>query len=80
MGIFDFFKSGKPKANCLNPASSSSAPARPAGVADTPLNAEFTPDYITTLGPNDIFVFGSNLAGAHAGGAAHIAHKRFGAI
>lgn len=80
MGIFDFFKSGKPKANCLNPASSYSAPARPAGVADTPLNAEFTPDYITTLGPNDIFVFGSNLAGAHAGGAAHIAHKRFGAI
>ncbi len=27
---------------------------------------------ITQLGPNEIFVFGSNLAGAHGGGAARI--------
>ena len=38
-----------------------------------------TPEYITSLKPNEIFVFGSNLAGMHGGGAAHIAHKLFGA-
>ena len=30
--------------------------------------------------PNEIFVFGSNLAGAHGGGAAHLSYIRFGAI
>ena len=35
---------------------------------------------ITELRPNEIFVFGSNLAGQHAGGAAYLAYKRFGAI
>lgn len=45
-----------------------------------PLNEKFTPDFITELGTNDIFVFGSNLAGAHAGGAAKLAHHKFGAI
>ena len=39
-----------------------------------------TPDHINTLGPNEIFVFGSNLAGRHAGGAARLAVDRFGAI
>ena len=39
-----------------------------------------TPDRINTLGPNEIFVFGSNLAGMHAGGAARLAVDRFGAI
>ena len=29
---------------------------------------------------NEIFVFGSNLAGAHGGGAARLAYNRFGAI
>ena len=38
-----------------------------------------TPEYITSLKPNEIFVFGSNLAGMHGGGAAHIAQKLFGA-
>jgi len=32
----------------------------------------FTLKWISELEPNEIFVFGSNLAGAHAGGAAHI--------
>lgn len=44
------------------------------------LNEKYTPEYITELGPKDIFVFGSNLAGAHGGGAARIAHQKFGAI
>lgn len=38
-----------------------------------------TPDFITHLEPNEIFVFGSNLAGMHGGGAARIAYKHFGA-
>ena len=43
-------------------------------------NREFTPDRITSLKENEIFVFGSNLAGAHGGGAAWLAYQRFGAI
>ena len=39
-----------------------------------------TPDFITHLKPNEIFVFGSNLAGHHGGGAARLAYARFGAI
>ena len=43
-------------------------------------NREFTPDRITVLKKNEIFVFGSNLAGAHGGGAARLACQRFGAV
>ena len=39
-----------------------------------------TPEFITELQPGEIFVFGSNLQGAHAGGAAYVAHRNFGAI
>jgi len=39
-----------------------------------------TPEFIKSLDKNEIFVFGSNLAGAHGGGAARIAAERFGAI
>ena len=38
-----------------------------------------TPDNITNLKPNEIFVFGSNNKGEHKGGAAFIAYKKFGA-
>lgn len=41
---------------------------------------EFTPDEIFRLAPNEIFVFGSNLAGCHGGGAARCAVNQFGAI
>ena len=41
---------------------------------------EYTPERITELKPNEIFVFGSNLAGAHGGGAARLAYNRFGAV
>ena len=37
-------------------------------------------DRISELKHNEIFVFGSNLQGNHAGGAAAIAEKMFGAI
>ena len=39
-----------------------------------------TPELITELQPNEIFVFGSNLKGVHGGGAAYIAYRKFGAI
>lgn len=39
-----------------------------------------TPERITELAPNEVFVFGSNLAGAHGGGAALLAYRKFGAI
>lgn len=42
-------------------------------------NREYTPEFITTLQPNEIFVFGSNIRGMHGGGAAAIAWRKFGA-
>lgn len=41
---------------------------------------EYTPDYIDRLRPDEIFVFGSNLAGHHGGGAARVALNKFGAV
>lgn len=38
-----------------------------------------TPENITSLQENEIFVFGSNLRGAHGGGAARVAYELFGA-
>ena len=38
-----------------------------------------TPEFITKLQPDEVFVFGSNLAGMHGGGAARIARIYFGA-
>lgn len=43
-------------------------------------NLKYTPENITHLGEDEVFVFGSNLAGHHAGGAARTARLRFGAI
>ncbi len=40
----------------------------------------FTPARITEMQPDEVFVFGSNLAGMHGGGAAHMAYLRFGAV
>lgn len=39
-----------------------------------------TPEGITHLEKNEIFVFGSNLEGAHGGGAALMAYRKFGAV
>lgn len=36
-------------------------------------------DRIEELGEREIFVFGSNKQGMHGGGAAWVAHKKFGA-
>lgn len=40
----------------------------------------FTPDYIDSLKPGQVFVFGSNMIGYHSGGASLMAMQRFGAI
>lgn len=40
---------------------------------------EITPERVTALAPDEVFVFGSNAAGHHGGGAAFIAHRDFGA-
>ncbi len=39
----------------------------------------YTPDFITKIESDEVFVFGSNLRGQHAGGAARVAYDRFGA-
>ena len=39
-----------------------------------------TPDAISSLKSDEVFVFGSNLHGHHSGGAARAARKKFGAI
>lgn len=62
MSLFDMFQPREPQI---------------CGVGATPLNEQFTPDHITTLGPNDIFVFGSNLQGRHAGMEAYVKYNRF---
>lgn len=43
-------------------------------------NRRYTPERITHLKENEIFVFGSNLAGSHGGGAARQAYNCFGAV
>lgn len=43
-------------------------------------NRRFTPEHIAVLEDREIFVFGSNLAGAHGGGAARAARIHFGAV
>ena len=40
---------------------------------------EYTPENITRLNANEVFVFGSNIRGMHGGGAARFAHNHFGA-
>lgn len=44
------------------------------------MTRRYTPEMITELKENEIFVFGSNLAGAHSGGAARVAYNKFGAV
>ena len=44
------------------------------------MEKRFTPDNIQELKENKIFVFGSNMNGNHAGGAARLAVEKFGAI
>ena len=53
-----------------------------AKIETSPNNPEsrITPDVITRLAPNEVFVFGSNEQGLHYGGAAKAAYENFGAV
>ena len=44
------------------------------------MGLKYTPDNITHLDRDEMFVFGSNLAGHHSGGAARTAMEKFGAV
>ena len=44
------------------------------------MQKQFTPEKITELKENEVFVFGSNLEGCHSGGAAKVAMEKFGAL
>ncbi len=77
MGFFDRFKKKSDSAEANSQASNSDIAGY---VTDAPLDSEFTPDDIVRLGKRDIFVFGSNLAGKHGGGAACVALNKFGAV
>lgn len=44
------------------------------------MNLKSSPENIQELKENEVFVFGSNLSGYHGGGAAYLAHKKFGAV
>lgn len=44
------------------------------------MSRKYTPEHITHLEPDDIFVFGSNLQGMHMSGAARVACEKFGAV
>ncbi len=41
---------------------------------------DYTPERITELKADEVFVFGSNLAGMHGAGAAWLAFQKFGAV
>jgi hypothetical protein len=41
---------------------------------------DYTPERIEQLKQDEVFVFGSNLAGMHGGGAARVAFQHFGAV
>lgn len=47
---------------------------------DIGYNREYTPDSISELKKNEVFVFGSNPSGFHVGGSAKVAKNKFGAI
>ena len=41
---------------------------------------DYTPERISELKADEVFVFGSNLAGMHGAGAAYVAFQKFGAV
>ena len=43
------------------------------------IRPNYTPDKLSDLKPDEVFVFGSNLNGHHGGGAARVAMNHFGA-
>ena len=56
------------------------SPREVMGRADSVVERRYTPEHIKELKEGEVFVFGSNLAGAHGGGAAAAAVRYFGAV
>lgn len=79
----NYYDASAEKGSCGAPRMASSLP--PINFNYNPImhinyQNRITPDYITSLKPNEIFVFGSNFAGMHGGGAARTARLYFGAV
>jgi hypothetical protein len=77
MEFLDFFK------ECNNSESTTNKNAKTMDVNNPQISTKrptFTSEHINSLLPNEVFVFGSNLAGHHGGGAARTALNKFGAI
>ena len=76
-------KTSNPNINRDNPANN---PKQHTKMTDNkhnpqkPCKKRRAPNSITELKPGEIFVFGSNLAGKHGGGAAWYAYQKFGAV
>lgn len=56
------------------------SPRKFMGKVDDIVERRYTPEHIKELEKGQVFVFGSNLAGAHGGGAAAAAVRYFGAV
>lgn len=63
----------------LSPMESSVYPSNIEMMKQHDYSQRVTPERVTVLAPGEIFVFGSNLAGMHGGGAARAACLHFGA-
>ena len=67
--------------NCVKPVKKRHSIMKPSDYQEDNKVArpKFTPGKISTLRPDEVFVFGSNLKGMHGGGAALAAWRHFGA-
>lgn len=67
--------------NCVKPVKKYHSIMKPSDYQENNKAARprFTPGKISTLRPDEVFVFGSNLKGMHGGGAALAAWRHFGA-
>jgi len=79
MDLFKFFKKDK-QSKKFNYKAENIMNAKKENSNEVFKRHEFTPEHIDYLLPDEIFVFGSNLAGRHDGGAARTALRKFGAI
>lgn len=72
LGVIDYFKQGS--------FYQQMSPREVMGKVDDIVERRYTPEHIKELEKGHVFVFGSNLAGAHGGGAAAAAVRYFGAV
>ena len=80
--VIDRFKDGAAaiEFELINPVAQAPISQAPAPQQPSSTAREYTPENITSLKPNEVFVFGSNDRGNHGAGAAKTAVDKFGAI